>query len=227
MGERIFIEGVRLSYPNLFTPKTHDDGKQSYTCALLVPKNHPAMAQIAAAREKVIRAEFNGKHMTKDLPIKDGDVGQIDPITRQPNGPGPAPGHWVLNTSAKQKPHTVDQNVQPILDPGKLYAGCYVNASVSVYAYFQATGNGITFGLDGVQWAADGERLDGRPEAGDMFKPVAGAPAPVAPAPGFTPPAPAFGAPAAPPAPAFGAPAAPAAFGPFGAPAPVAANPFG
>lgn len=176
MGERLFIENVRISFPHLFVPRAMDERSEpKFQASFIIPKNHPAVAQIMAARERVIAAEFSGgKQMHRDLPMKDGDNPQVG-----------VPGCYVINASAKTKPHVVDQNVKPIIDPGMIYAGCYVNVSVSIYAYNQKTGNGITFGLDGVQFKSDGERLDGRPSAESMFQPVAGAPAPVAPAPGF------------------------------------------
>ena len=174
MGERIFISRVRLSFPHLFTPRAMEAGKDPvFQASFIVPLDHPAIAQIRAARQRVLTEAFPQGGMTRDLPMRQaGSKPTDDPSFA---------GCYILNSSAKSKPHTVDLNVVPLLDPSALYAGCYVNASVSIFSYKQKTGSGITFGLDGVQFVADGPRLDGRPAANQMFEAVAGAPAPIGP----------------------------------------------
>lgn len=179
MGERIYLESVRISYPHLFTPRAVNPGDEpKFGAAFIVPNDHKAWPEINAAVQKVIAEAFGPQPgVMKDLPLKVGEK-------YYPGDPNYA-GCTVLNTSAKTKPHVVDQNVKPVMDAGMIYAGCFVNASISIYTYKRPTGKGVAFGLDGVQFLRDGDRLDGRPAAENLFERVQGSPAPVAPVPGM------------------------------------------
>lgn len=178
MGVRIVIEGARLSYPHLFQARAITPGDTpKFGTALLVPKTHPAIAQIMAAEvaEKGNKWGANIPPAYKGMPMYDGDTDpkyNTDPQNH---------GMMIINTGSTEKPHTVDQNAQPIMDASMMYAGCFVNADFNVYAYDQPMSKGCAFGLNGVQFVADGERIDGRMSAQEMFGPVAGAPAPIAP----------------------------------------------
>jgi hypothetical protein len=74
--------------------------------------------------------------------------------------------------STKQKPGVVDEKVQPIVEEGEIYGGCYVRASLSVYAYDQSGNKGVSFGLRNIQKVGDGEAFGGRTRAEDDFTPV-------------------------------------------------------
>ena len=105
----------------------------------------------------------------------------------------------------------VDEYVQPILDPTKMYSGVWANVSVTFFAYSNAGKKGIGCGLNGVQRLRDDTPLGSSVTAQDAFKPVAAAPAASA--------APSYGAPAAPqmpPATAGQSFAPPADFAPWG-----------
>jgi len=51
----------------------------------------------------------------------------------------------------------------------EVYAGARARDLLSVYAYDTQGNRGVSFGLSGVQVMGDGERLDGRANAEDMF----------------------------------------------------------
>ena len=54
---------------------------------------------------------------------------------------------YFINANSKQAPQVVDRNVQPILNQSELYSGCYINASVTFYAYNSNGNKGIAAGL--------------------------------------------------------------------------------
>lgn len=60
----------------------------------------------------------------------------------------------------------VDQSNTPIMKGDKrLYSGCYVDASIDVYAYFNNdSGNSIAASLKGVKLRSEGERFVGGPQ---------------------------------------------------------------
>lgn len=61
-----------------------------------------------------------------------------------------------------------DGNVIP--GAREVYAGARARGLLSVYAYDVSGNKGVSFGLSGVQVVGDGERLDGRADAADMFE---------------------------------------------------------
>lgn len=227
MGIRVTISGVRLSYPHLFQARAVQAGDDpKFGAAFLIPKNNPAVPDILAA----IEAEKGTKWGASAPPavkstLYDGDT---DP---KYNTQAINHGHYILNASSAQDqpPVLVDATLQKVINPATFYAGCYVNADIGFYAYDKGVSKGIAAGLNGVQFHADGERIDGRPSAEDMFGAPAGAPAPIAPAVGggAVPPPQPYAQPAAGYAPPAGAvpPQAPVAPAPAAAPAAPGAVP--
>jgi len=181
MGTRVLIQGVRLSYPHLAQARAVQAGDvPKFGAAFLIPKGHPAIAQLlqAAANEIGARWGATPPPTLKPLPMYDGDT---DP---KYNTVPANNGHMILNTSALDQPHMVDQNNVPVIQPSMFYAGAVVDAFVSAYSYGDKPGalsKGIAAGLDGVRFMQDGDRLDNRPTAAEMFGAPAGAPAPIAP----------------------------------------------
>lgn len=79
-----------------------------------------------------------------------------------------------INVTNKSKPGLVNRYAgsdgKPApLDAEKFYPGCFVKAALSVYVYDQSGNKGVAFGLQHLQWWADGERLDSRVNASDAF----------------------------------------------------------
>ena len=67
-------------------------------------------------------------------------------------------GNFFVSASNKVRPTAIDRDKSPLTaQDGKLYAGCYVNASVEVWAQDNTYGKGVNVSLRGVQFAADGE----------------------------------------------------------------------
>ena len=80
-------------------------------------------------------------------------------------------GNWAVNVKRKQKdgrPILIDGHKQVITEPNELYSGCYANASVNFSSYENTGKYGISCWLNGVQKAADGERLDGGSSVDDF-----------------------------------------------------------
>ena len=188
MGTRITLQNVRLSYPHLFQPRAIQPGDEpKYGAAFLIPKTvqtpqgpqiNPVITQIQQAIEAE-KANMWGANVppAAKTTLYDGDT---DPKYANDEASN---GHMILNSSANAsaQPILVDQNLQAVINPATFYPGCYVNADIGVYAYDKGISKGIAAGLNGVQFAADGERLDNRPTAEQMFGAVAGAPAAIAP----------------------------------------------
>ena len=215
---------VRLSYVNLLQPRANQQGGEPrYSVTILLPKSDTAtwqriQAAIQAAYELGVTTKWNGARPPLKTPIHDGDG-------VRPNGEPFGPecrGHWVFTASSKQKPEIVDAQLNPILDPTKVYSGVYGRVHVNFFPYSNSGNRGIGAGLGPVQILRDGEPLGGRVTAEEAFG-SAPVPAPASATPaapgvfgppgGYMPPASqpgyGYGQPAAPQSPAYGQPAAP------------------
>lgn len=188
----VTINDVRFSYCNLFQPKApfnNPQGEPKYSVTVLVPKtNTTAKAvidnAIAQAIDAGVSSKWNGVRPPQPaICVHDGD------------GPRPSDGSsfgeeckgcWVFTASTKQPPFVVDEYVQNIIDPTKVYSGMWGNVNVTFFAYNNAGKKGIGCGLNGVQRIRDGEALGGQITAQEAFKPVG---TPPAAAPAYAPPA--------------------------------------
>ena len=227
----ITINDVRLSYCHLFKPVLKPGQQEAkFSVTVLVPKsNLQAKAlidqEIAQAIETGVVSKWNNVRPPQPaLCVYDGDGPR--PSDGAPFGEE-CRGCWVFTATSKadKPPFVVDNMVQNIIDPTKVYSGMWGNVNVNFFAYLNNGKKGIGCALNGVQKIRDGEPLSNHITAQEAFQPVsvAAAPgygAPATPGYGATPSAPAYGATpgygygAAPVAPAYGAapgyPAAPA-----------------
>jgi len=196
MSQTSVVTGeVRLSYVNLLQPRANQQGGEPrYSVTILLPKSDQAtyqriMQAIQAAYELGVTTKWNGARPPLKTPIHDGDG-------VRPNGEPFGPecrGHWVFTASSKQKPEIVDAQLNPILDPTKVYSGVYGRVHVNFFPYSNSGNRGIGAGLGPVLILRDGEPLGGRVTAEEAF---GAAPAPMtgpgtAPAPSSAPAAPA------------------------------------
>ena len=162
---------TRLSYAHIWEPVSVNGGKEKYSVSVLIPKDDTKTidainAAIDAAMEEGI-GKFGGKKPNKaaiKIPLRDCDIEREDDAYK---------GHYFINANSTTPPQVVDRAVQPILDRGEVYSGCYARVSLNFYAY-NANGNrGIACGLGNIQKVRDGEPLGGRSTASDDFSSLA------------------------------------------------------
>lgn len=166
---------VRLSYVHVFEAYSQDPDKTGkFSTMILVPKSDKRTVAALRAAEKAAaeagKAKFNGR-VPSNLAsiIHDGDTEADLEVTPEREG------HLYLTVSSKTKPGIVDVNVNPIMDPTEVYSGCYARVALNAYAYNTNGNKGISFGLNHLQKLEDGEPLDGRTRAEDVFSAYAGA----------------------------------------------------
>ena len=162
---------VRLSYAHLYEPYSNNGGEPKYSVTVLMPKSDAAAkarldAAFEAAKQKGIGEKWNGV-----LPpviasaIHDGDG-------VRPNGEpfgAECRGCWVFTASSKNPVNLVDAGMNPIVQKGELYSGCYARVCVSLFAYNSAGKRGIGIGLEAVQKLRDGDPLGGGVSVADAF----------------------------------------------------------
>jgi hypothetical protein len=166
------ITGVcRLSYANIWQPKSINGGTPKYSASILIPKSDTkTIAKVKAAiqaayEEGESKLKGNSKTVpplaSLKTPLRDGD-------TERPDDEAYA-GHWFLNANSNTAPGVVDLNREPIYDTSEIYSGVYARVSLSFYAFNSNGNRGIACGLQNVQKVRDGESLGGKPKAEDDF----------------------------------------------------------
>jgi hypothetical protein len=128
-------------------------GKQKYSITLLVAKSEKetiAGIQKAYTTLKDMNQEQFKSPIFKIDGLRDGDVEKGNEVYR---------GCYFLNATSLEKPGIVDIDLNPLLDEGSLYSGCYGRASITLYLY-QINGKaGIAAGLNNLQKLKDGEKI--------------------------------------------------------------------
>lgn len=166
----IKLNNVRLSYPQLFTAKAQEEGKEpKYSASFLLDKKTHAtlITHIENTIARVALDEFKRKVPLKRVPLHDGN--------EKSDKEGYGDEVMFLSANNAKRPVVVDCDLTPLTaqDP-KPYAGCYVNATVRLFAYDHKTGGkGVSASLRAVQFVRDGESFGAGPvNAEDEFEPV-------------------------------------------------------
>lgn len=167
---KVVLKNVRLSFPDLFTAKAFQAGDEpKYKATFLVEKGSDMEKTIEAAVKQVAKDKWNTKadsvlKSIRNNPNKfcfqDGDSRDYDGYQ----------GMMALSSSNKARPLLIDRDKTPLTAAdGRPYAGCYVNATVELFAY-DKSGNGIAASLKGVQFVKDGDAFGGgAPASPDEF----------------------------------------------------------
>lgn len=158
---------VRLSYANVWEPKSINGGAEKYSVSLIIPKSDKkTISEIEKAIDNAIKegaSKFGGKVPNKStlkLPLRDGDSERDDEAYKD---------SFFVNANSTTAPQIVDTRVQPILDRNEVYSGVYARVSITFYAFNSNGNKGIACGLGNIQKVRDGEPLGGRSNAADDF----------------------------------------------------------
>lgn len=162
----------RISFANIWEPKSINGSEEKYSVSLLVPKEDKATLTkihkaIEAAKEAAKSKKWNGKIPANlKLPIHDGDIDRPDDENYA--------GCFFFNATSKDAPQIVDRKVQPIIDPMECGSGDYCNVSVNFYGFVASGNKGVAAGLQNIQLVRHGERLAGKPSAASDFVAIEG-----------------------------------------------------
>lgn len=158
---------VRLSYANVWEPKSINGGDEKYSVSLIIPKSDTKTIEaINRAVDTAIKegvGKFGGKIPNKaslKLPLRDGDAERDDDAYKN---------SYFVNANSTTAPQIVDSKVQPILDRDEVYSGCFARVSITFYAFNSNGNKGIACGLGNIQKVAEGEPLSSRSTAEDDF----------------------------------------------------------
>ena len=159
---------VRLSYANVWEPKSINGGTEKYSVSLIIPKSDTkTIAAINAAVDAAIeegKGKFGGKIPNKaalKLPLRDGDIDRPDDEAYA--------NSYFVNANSTTAPQIVNRQLEPILDRSEVYSGVYARVSINFYAFNSNGNKGIACGLGNIQKIRDGEPLGSRTNAVDDF----------------------------------------------------------
>ena len=154
---KVMLKNVRLSFPSLFEHAEYKgDSLGKYECTFLIDKESPQLAEIQAVI-KSVGADVLGKEWSKaKLCLQDGATKDYDGYE----------SCFALKATTKKRPIIINKDKSSLTaDDDVIYAGCYVNASVSIYAFQNTYGKFVQAQLNAVQFSKDGDRFGG----GDDF----------------------------------------------------------
>lgn len=150
---KIILKNVRLSFPSLWKTELYkgtDTGK--YAASFLVEKDSEQGKALAAAVTAAAEEKFGANPKKVEYCLKDGDKEEYDGYA----------GMYAIKANTKKRPVVIDPKKTPITeDDNVIYGGCYVNASVEVYAMENQYGKRVGCQLNGVQFVKDGEAFGG------------------------------------------------------------------
>lgn len=159
---KLKLENVRLAFPALFEAKTvNGEGKPAFSAALLIDPADPQVKAINAAIESVAKDKWGAKaeavlktmRATDKVALHDGDLkSTYDGFA----------GNLYVSARAYTRPLVIDKDKSPLAEQdGKPYAGCYVNASIELWAQDNNYGKRVNASLRGIQFFRDGDAFAG------------------------------------------------------------------
>lgn len=158
----ILLKNVRLAFPQLFEAKTvNGEGEPAFSASFLMEPEHPAVAAINDAVEQIGKDKWGAKWAgikkelgAKDkLPLHDGD------LKSRYSG---FEGMMYVSARSKARQPVIDRDKSPLsASDGKPYAGCYVNAKITLWAQDNNYGKRINASLGAVQFFKNGEAFAG------------------------------------------------------------------
>lgn len=173
---RIKLEGVRLSFADIWRPKTirRSDGTESspkFSANFLIPKDGdltaivngkrmPTMKALKQAKTDAIAKKL-GEEKAKTLKIKSSAYAVKDGDEENYDG---YEGQWYVSANNAKQPKIIGRDKRPLKEAdGIIYSGCYVNAIVTLWYQPAGTKNdnpvphAVYGSLEAVQFMKDGE----------------------------------------------------------------------
>lgn len=168
MKTKVITGVARLSYANVWEPKSINGGTEKYSVSIIIPKSDTkTLTAINEAIDAAIeegKGKYGGKLPNKaslKLPLRDGDIDRENDEAYKDS--------YFLNANSITAPQIVDKDVKPILDRSEVYSGVYARVSINFYAFNTNGNKGVAVGLGNIQKIRDGEPLGGQSSAADDF----------------------------------------------------------
>ena len=165
---KIVIKGARMAFANIWEPKAivganGKPGEPRCGCSLILdPKTQGVI--IKAVRAKIVEVAtekwaakaqdiLKSLNAKGDLCLRNGDTkAEFDGFD----------GMWYVAANNTARPIVVDKDKSQLTQAdGRVYAGCYVNASLDIWAQDNQWGKRVNAKLLAIQFDRDGEAFSG------------------------------------------------------------------
>ncbi len=165
---KIKLENVRLAFPALFEAKTvNGEGEPAFSASFLLSPKHPAVQTLQDAFEVVGKDKWGAKWPAVKKEIQAKDRFALHDGDTKADYAGFA-GQMFVSARNKTRPLVIDRDKSPLTSAdGRPYAGCYVHASIELWAQDNNYGKRINASLRGVQFFKDGDAFAGGGAASD------------------------------------------------------------
>lgn len=159
---KVKMNNVRLAFPQLFEAKTvNGEGKPAFSASFLLAPNHAAVKDLKAAIEKVGADKWGAKWPAIKKAMEAADKTCLHNGDTKAEYAGYEDNLFV-SARNQVRPTVLDADKSPLTaQDGKVYAGCYVNAVIELWAQDNNYGKRINASLMGVQFYDDGDAFAG------------------------------------------------------------------
>ena len=156
---KIKLQNVRLSFPQLFTAKGFNGSDPKFSAAFILDKkaNAENIKTIEEACTKLAKEKFGGKVPKKCIMcLHDGEEKEdVD---------GYGEDVMFITSSNKKRPQVIDRDRSPIVEEDDIvFAGCYVNALVTLWVQDNDFGKRVNAQLSAIQFVKAGEAFGEAP----------------------------------------------------------------
>jgi hypothetical protein len=158
---KLHLKNARLAFPAIFEAKSVAGEEPAFSASLIIPPDHPQIAEINAAIEAVAKEKWGAKaiEMLKTLRAK-GNVCLHDGDEKA-NYEG-FEGNFYISARSKTRPLILDRDKTPLTAAdGRPYGGCYVMASLELWPQDNQFGKRVNAQLKGLQFYRDGDAFTG------------------------------------------------------------------
>ncbi|API59609.1 hypothetical protein BSL82_10020 [Tardibacter chloracetimidivorans] len=158
---KIKLKDVRLAFPQLFEAKSVNGGAEAFSASFIMGPNHPSIAEVNAAIEQVAKDKWGAKSadILKGLRAQDRVCLHNGDTKTQYEG---FEGNFFVSTSSKIRPLVADKDGSALSpSDGKPYSGCYVYATIELWAQDNSFGKRVNAEVKTVQFFRDGDAFTG------------------------------------------------------------------
>ena len=171
---KIKLANVRIAFPQLFVAKAFNgEGKATFNATFLLDPADPQVKVLQTSIDTVGAETWNGKatEILKTLKASDKTCLHNGDLKSAYDG---FAGNLYLSANNPTRPLVLDADKSPLnAQDGRPYSGCFVNASIEIWAQDNNYGKRVNATLLGVQFFKDGEPfVGGGVASGDDFDDV-------------------------------------------------------